>query len=313
MNMKTATIALATLALAACNEPAADNAPENALAIEQAAPPGAGGLVLDIDGVMENGNPMTFTVTGAQPGENVFLILGFDDVPCALTPPPLGGLCIDVQGARLLGIPQNPLTADAAGTATITLNAPGQAVIPDGFVAWFQAATVGATAATSNTVGKFNPLDDSGVFTYDILDDVQVVPGTSYDGSRFEIYYSAFNGLDLCVIEYEATGVDWLTSTGGPDCAGCDFSFDVTYDNAVDGSSAGDCDFMLGIDVSTIAAFNDGFGYNSNYYIANYGYYPVATFYYDVGGYWTWLTTGVYYQAGAFAWLIDQVNFYYYP
>jgi hypothetical protein len=262
---------------------------------------------------MENGNAMTFTVTGAQPGEDVFLLFGTDEQVGAVCPPPLNGLCIDLQNARILGIPQNPLTADAAGTATITLNAPGPGVLPDGFVAWFQAVTTGATAATSNTIGKFNPLDDSGIMTIDIVEVADVVPGTSYDGNRFEIYYSAFNGLDLCVIEWEATS----TGLGSlPPCAGCDFAFDVTYQNAIDSSSAGDCNYFFALDPTTLPAFNDGYGYNPNYYIPGYGYYPVAMFYYDNGmgsAYWTWSTTGVDYTAGEFVWLIDQIGFYYYP
>lgn len=322
MTIKHATLSLAALAFAACStEPAADNANSTDLALEQAAPPGAGGLTLTVDGIMENGEQMTFTVDGAQPGEQIYLTWGRDLLdPATQTPtcpPPLQGLCFDTVNPRLLGIPQNPLTANTSGTATLTLNAPGSGVLRDGFVAWFQAATLGATAATSNAVGKFNPRDTGAVMTIDILEVADVdLTASTYDGTHYEIWYSAFNGIDMCIIESDADGTG-LGSIATP-CPGCDFGFEVTYSNAIDGSESGDCTYFGFTPLSALAP--QGVGYNPSYYFTGYGYYP-AMMVYNANTSGQWLTGAVYVAstvtpptgAGQFQWLVPQINFFYYP
>jgi hypothetical protein len=325
MTTKTAFLALGTLALVACNteEPVDSNAAD--LATEQAPPPGAGGLTLDVAGVMENGNQMTFTVTGAQPGESVFLIWGRGPSPGALCPGPLGGLCLDVDRPNLLGIRQNPLTADAAGTATLTVNAPPASILPNGFEAWFQAATTRqGTQATSNVIPKWNPAD-TGLLSVDIYDFVDVVPGVSYTGVREEIYYAydgtiagfpTFDGWDpvaerdLCYIQADASG----TGLGAlPPCPSCQFAFEVTYSNFSDVSISGDCNYFFGLDPSTIPPATDAWGFQYQYNIPGYGYADVLMFYYATGGYWSWATNNVYYNGGQFAWGLVELGLYGYP
>jgi len=302
MHIKTALIAVSTLAFVACDDAATDaTAPSTQLAVEQAAPPGAGGLDLTIDGVLQPGNQVTFFVQGAQPNETVFLARGVAESPGALCPNPLNGLCVDVQNPKLL----TTITSNAAGNAQFNLTVPN--AVPEGAVAWFQAATGGATAATSNVVPKFNPRDTGAVMAVDLLELATVVPGTSYDGQRNEIYYSVFNGLDVCWLASPTTSTTPLTT-----CTGCDFAFDIGFGTFTDESVSGDCIDLLGLDPATINAGNQSWGYDSDYYFQGYGNYPAAMFYDTTTAAWEPASVSVYYGGGDFQWLIEGSTYYVY-
>jgi hypothetical protein len=293
--------AVAALSLAACST--ADEASNTAapMATELAPPPGAGGLSLTVDGVLQPGNTVRFLVTGAQPNQNVFLARGSAEVAGALCPPALSGLCVDLDRAALL----TTITANGQGRAQFQVTVPS---LPEGLVVYFQAATGGGTAATSNVVAKWNPKDTGAIMALDLIEEATVSPG-SYAGTRGEIYYSIINGLDVCWIEADTTG----TGLGPlPACPGCDFGFALTLDNFRDASISGDCIDLLAFDPTTIAPTQQGWGYDSDYYFAGYGNYPAAMFYDTTGGAWVPASLYVAFTAGDFAWLIPQVNYFWY-
>lgn len=294
--------ALAVLALTACST--ADEAAPGAdlMATEAAPPPGAYGLTLAIDGIAQPGNSMTFRVTGAQANQRVFLARGTGNTVGALCPGVLNGLCVDLDRATLL----TTLTADGQGRAQFTVTVPA---LPEGLVAYFQAATGGATAATSNVVAKWNPKDTGAIMALDLYEEATVTPGVDYSGTRDEIYYSIFNGLDVCWIQSDVSG----TGLGPlPACTGCDFAFALTYDNFRDASISGDCIDLLAFDPTTIPPANQGWGYDSDYYFTGYGNYPVAMFFDTTNNAWVPAALYTYYQGGIFAWLIPQAGYFWY-
>jgi hypothetical protein len=90
-------------------------------------------LTLDVSS-MRAGQPATFTVTGATPGDDVYFALSSRyGTTCA---PILGGRCLGLRRPNILG----SSTADATGTATLVIQVPPaasrsvliQAVVPDG-------------------------------------------------------------------------------------------------------------------------------------------------------------------------------------
>lgn len=312
MAFKTLATVVAALALGACNTSEEGVAPQADLAVEQAAPPGAGGLTLQIDGTAQPGTQLRFRISGAQARERVFLGRGTGDTG-NVCPAALGGLCLQINAPTLM----TTLTANAQGVATFTATVPAN--VPEGYVAYFQAATGGGTAATSNIVPKFNPLDGSygadtgpGIMGLDLFEDAQAAPG-SYTGTRSEIYFTVTQpnvpGLDACIIDADTSG----TGLGPlPPCAGCDFAFALTLDNFRDGSISGDCIDLLDFDPTTIAAQNQGWGYDADYYFAGYGNYPAAMFYDTTTGAWAPVSLYVYFGAGNFQWLIQTGDYFWY-
>lgn len=91
------------------------------------------------------GSSATFTATGGLPGERIWLAgssVGAGTGPC---PAVLGGTCVGLDSATLLG----SAVADATGSATFTVNVP--ATVPDGTLLYAQALfeTSGAAGASS--------------------------------------------------------------------------------------------------------------------------------------------------------------------
>jgi hypothetical protein len=106
-------------------------------------PPMPGVLDVTTTGVRP-GQAATFTVTGAQPGQQVYL--GGSAAPLGAGPCPAigGGLCLDLVQPTLLGTAQ----ADGAGVATLSLFAPPS--LRTGLTLHVQALAAGpADAATS--------------------------------------------------------------------------------------------------------------------------------------------------------------------
>lgn len=290
--------ALLTLSLlAACA--AEETATPDEAAAALAPPPTAEGLELSIDGALQPGGMMTFRVEGANPLEDVYLAFGFNTIAATgarpLCPDGLQGLCLGVRNPQLLPVPGNPVRADASGVATLTVRPPS--TLPDGLVAYFEAAQVGADAATSNVVPRFSPLDTGGALVGVIGHEAAVTPGVQFDGVYEETYLALSHGLDVCTLEMttSATGLGSL-----PPCPGCDFAFEVTFTDPREATVAGDCQDLLGFDPSGLAPFDQGLGFQSGYLVPGYGYYDVWMFY-DTGvGDWTWITTGASYAGGQF-------------
>lgn len=88
------------------------------------------------------GSPATFTVTGADPGDTVNF--GVSSRYGATCPPALGGQCLGLDRPILLG----SSTADATGTATLTVTVPPTAPVR----VYTQAAVVAGTASRTSPV-----------------------------------------------------------------------------------------------------------------------------------------------------------------
>jgi hypothetical protein len=302
-------IALA-LALAGCAVDTDLSDAPAALPGEQAPPPGAGGLTLGADGILEPGTQIAFRVTGASPNATVYLVRGTGESVGALCPAVLSGLCVDVTSPRLLTTVQ----ANAQGVATFRATIPN---LPDGTQAFIQAAEGGATAATSNVVARYNPASNAasptglGSATFTLLELAQVSQAAGYQGARIEQYDSTlYSGVDACAIASDAVG----TNLGAyPTCAGCTFAFSATLSNYQDGSRFGDCRRILGVDVTTLQPFTYGIGYQPNYAIPGYGTYNVAMGYNPANQAWSWMTEARFSPAnGQFLWGGQFANTYTY-
>jgi hypothetical protein len=275
--------ALALLALVACATDDVNEATALHNPMAQTPPPGQYGIELDVDGALVPGSTLTFQVSGLAANERVFIVRGSGLNAGGFCPNPLNGLCLDVRGASV----QFSMVADASGLAQRSLTVPN---LPAGQLVWWQAATPGATAATSLVVPKFNlaPASAAGrSYGLIISEDAQVTPGQSYSGLREEVLYSnpqsdpaTGNYLDICSLELSGAGSD--LGAFSP-CADCEWAFAVNYASGRDTSVAGDCVDTIGFDPSTIAPFDIGRGFSSAYYLSGYG--DVTTvFGYDTTG-----------------------------
>ena len=126
-------------------------AAEPLVEVDTQRPPPTSELALSVSAVRP-GQPATWIVDGLQPGERVLIVRGADVGPGAC-PPAAAGLCLDVTGPPSVLVRG---TADAAGTATITLAVPP--TLPLGFDVAFQAVALAgggrADAAKSNPVAR---------------------------------------------------------------------------------------------------------------------------------------------------------------
>lgn len=247
---------VALLTLGACDTAAPETTTDSSLAIEAAAPPGAGGLTLEIDGILEPGLPITFRVSGAAANASVYLVRGAAEQAGALCPAPLGGLCVDVTRAQII----TTLRANGQGVATLTTNVPN---LPDMTQVFFQAATGGAGAATSAVIPKWNPVPDQQGEARLFLANLATVSPGNYTGTQIEQYYSnAAPDMDVCTIVWDVTGTG--VAPLAP-CPSCDFVFNVTHANPTEATTSGDCLGLMDIDVPTIAAYQGGRGYDQDY------------------------------------------------
>jgi hypothetical protein len=102
---------------------------------------------------LHQGQPATWTVTGAVPGETVHFALSLAGVGPGPCRPQLGGLCLDLlPPVRFLG----SAVADGAGVAQLTVTVPDSA--PEGSFVHAQAAAPrgpdGSESVKSNTSSK---------------------------------------------------------------------------------------------------------------------------------------------------------------
>jgi hypothetical protein len=120
--------------LIACADPAQDTSSDELIWTELA-PPAAQTLALTGPPTARIGGTITFTVTGAAPGEQVLLLrgTGVGSGPCTA----VTNQCASLSGTR--GIVARA-TADGAGTATLTVRNPANT--PLDREAWFQATAL---------------------------------------------------------------------------------------------------------------------------------------------------------------------------
>jgi hypothetical protein len=301
---------LPALFLAACAvDPASDTALEaDALPVDQAPPAGAGGLTLAVDGILEPGTTITFTVSGAAANAQVQVLRGSARQAGALCPAPLGGLCVDISNPQILAT----IRANAQGRATLTATVPN---LPNGTRAYFQAATT-TVAATSDVVAKYNPLSTSaaptgqGATTLLRQESATVTQAGGYRGTRTDIWDSAVAGMESCVYQGSVTG-----STRGalPACNGCEFAYQVTVGPFTEVPSTGDCLDILSINLPATPAFTSGIAFEATYNLPPYGLIPVAMGFDTTTNAWTAMAPATFNaQNGAFAWEAPGANTYAY-
>ena len=269
------TALLALPLLAACADAVGTADAPAAWLDDQAPPPGAQGLTLSVNGILQPGTTIAFTASGAAPNTPVVFVRGSAVQTGAACLPALSGLCLDVRQPQLL----RQVTANAAGVATFSVQVPNN---PDDTTLAFQAAQTGASAATSNVVVRFNPRSDAltptgnGSTELTRVEQAVVTPGGGYQGVRTDAWSSATPGLDACVYTSPVTG----TTRGSlPACAGCEFAFQVTNGPFVEVDSTGDCLRILGLDVPSFGTLSTSIAYEATYNLPPYGVTRVALSY----------------------------------
>lgn len=134
------------LVLAACGVPEMDHPDALAADALPAAAPVA--LTLDAPRNARIGGAVTLQVTGAVPGERVYIVRGrdFGAGPC---PPAIGGQCVELTD--VVGVVGSAV-ADAAGTVTLTASVPGNTAVGTTatFLAVAQRGPGGADSVVSN-------------------------------------------------------------------------------------------------------------------------------------------------------------------
>lgn len=206
-------------------------------------------------GLLEPGRTLAFRVSGAPANATVTIIRGSAEAqtcPAAIAPN-----CVDVRNPAVL----TTLQVNAQGVGSKNVPIPANANIPDQFTAYLQAVARGGVD-TSNVVAKFNPMpDQQGLMTGLLFESATVNPG-SYDGVRLEEYDSVYTGLDVCSFVYDVQGTGLAPLAP---CPGCEFAFAVTTSNFEEVTSAGDCQELIGLDVSTLTAGQQGVGFEATY------------------------------------------------
>ncbi len=261
------------------------------------AAPGAFGLTLDIEGAAIPGTTMTFTVSGAAPGQTVFIGGSTLDPIDNNCPAVLRGLCLNLDSPVLLG----QGVADGNGEYTVSRTVPNAA---PGTVIQLQAAAVrgGAAPATSLAKAKLVPNAAGSLeAAFGQILFANLVDGT---GAGFDFFsvFSTTAGLTTCYLETETTAAP-LPPLGG--CPACEFAWAITPGATFEGESAGGCEAFYGFDVSTPALNIRGLGIDTDYGTAPYpvawidygtGFVPFAAAYWNPAGiaYWTYGYTATY-------------------
>jgi hypothetical protein len=173
-------------------------AAEPLVEVDTQRPPPTSELALSVSAVRP-GQPATWIVDGLQPGERVLIVRGADVGPGAC-PPAAAGLCLDVTGPPSVLVRG---TADAAGTATITLAVPP--TLPLGFDVAFQAVALAgggrADAAKSNPVARTtratapSDLSAADLVITEVMADPAAV--TDANGEWFELRNAGATTVDL--------------------------------------------------------------------------------------------------------------------
>lgn len=256
----------------------------------------AGGLDLDVDSHLDEGAPLVFTVTGAQPGQTVYIGASPTAGSDTVCPPILGGKCIDLVDPVLLAVGR----ADGTGTFTYSTVAPPTR---DGSLFHFQAAARGARKASSvSTVRtRYNPASSSFNRTFQGSANVEILGIHLLDAGRtfspaglFQSAYVNTAGYDVCVWQ---AGVIGAASAPPTPCADCEFTFDFALQDPAEVESIGDCLDILGFDPATsvVGVLPLGFDEDASYAGGAYG----SLVFYLYGG--TWYPVGAGYTTPAYS------------
>lgn len=251
---------LAVTVIACDADTLAEHPPDPDLAllpVDEAAPPGALGLGLTVEGVMETNTPVTFTVVGAAPGQRVFL--GYSDRrpffqgPC---PAQLDGICLGIGSPNFV---LGRATADANGMAVFVDQLPPSQ--PDGRRAFFQAAAEGPGAATSQVWERVNPFDVGGVAEHarSANATIDIATGAMTMNHKSFWWGNQYTASPLCQISSA------FASTQGPvpvTCPGCEFSFAVARTSSWETPAASDCGDLLGLDPAIDTPDELGWGFD---------------------------------------------------
>ncbi len=242
-------------------------------------------LNLSVDSILEPGEPVVITVTGAFPGQTVYVGVAAATLPDALCPAVLNGLCIDLVDPRLIvqGL------ADANGELSLTAQAPNT---PDGEAFTFQAAARGARkpAQVSNTVTRYNPLStyanrtNNGSAAYDFFGGHVIDSRATSPFGLVDIDVTRADGLDVCAVSQVWNGA--ATTVSEP-CPECEFAFDFVVADVTDRTLNGDCAKLLGVEATDFFSTGIAIGFDEDASFGS-GAYGQLMFYYVPGapGYW---------------------------
>ncbi len=265
---------------ASAEDPEGAPAPADArpFPVEVAPPPGAGGLLLALLGVLEPGNTLRLSVEGAAPGASLLALRGEAWQLNAACPPSLGGLCVDLLQPQRIG----RFTANANGYARATIQVPPN---PDHTVVAFQVVSFGPGAATSNVIEKFNPLDVGGAAEAQIQLQGSI---TASGGVGFQdtVFYSPQLVRDTCVIRDRFVTAPLPPTI--PPCPGCDFAFTYVFQPPEDASVSGSCRQIHGFQIRQIDALNTRYeAFDADYFPPGAaGPRPVALQFEPAAGQW---------------------------
>ncbi len=261
------------------------------------AAPGAGGLTLDIDGAAVPGSTITFTVSGAAPGQTVFVGGSTLDPVDDTCPAVLRGLCLNLDQPVLLG----QGVADSSGEFTVSRTVPNPS---PGTLIQFQAAAVRGRAAPATSIAKAKLVENvtgSVEVALGQLLFANLADGTG-EGFDFFSFFSTTAGLTTCYVETETTAAP---VTGFAGCPSCEFSWELTPGATVEYESVGGCEAFYGFDLSLPILPVRGLGIDTDYGSAPYpvawvdygfGFVPYAYAYWNPAGlaYWSYGYTGTY-------------------
>ncbi|MGC6492908.1 MAG: lamin tail domain-containing protein [Myxococcota bacterium] len=114
-------------------------------------------------GVVVSGEPVTFTVTGAPPNANVYVLWSSGGVTPGACPVQIGGECLGISTPPIRLIPGGPLVTNASGEGSLTVTAPAGPPLDLAFQ-----AAIPATDQTSNVIGT--SMAAAGTSTVPFLD-----------------------------------------------------------------------------------------------------------------------------------------------
>ena len=155
-------------------------------------------LDLALSPAVQGGN-LTWTVTGANANETIYLIMSLGGLGAGPCPPVLNGDCLDITApAGLLPVQ----TADASGNATLTLPVPAVTNVDD--VAYFQAVALRPGGAVTSEIRRTRISDGSAR--------VRVVHASS-DAPAVDVYA---NGALLVPDLAFGDATPFVSTAGGP-------------------------------------------------------------------------------------------------
>ncbi len=225
----------------------------------------ASAIELTIEGTLDHKSTITFEVTGAAPGQNVYVVAGRGGGP-RLCPPALRPLCLKPGSPVLVASGQ----ANGSGSWSTSLIVPRTA---EGAAYEFQAVASGAGLAPSGSYSAFTHNPYSTVAKPTGLGSAtpiqsgsvrQAVAGGVLEGSHY-IGFENADHVPICRGRADA----FATFAPGLACPNCEFALTITFSGVEEESwRYSRCQDLLGINVADLypSSMTLGFVGNLNTY-----------------------------------------------